>query len=118
MRKFKKVIIKKPKRVIVSKEIKKPKVEEVVKKEVIKKGLSKSQKMDNWVEWSSLGFPYKILEGIEEINRDMNLNYNHSYGFKVMFFMYMEGWNRDKTEKYFKVDYFGYEVIYIKNIKV
>jgi len=65
-----------------------------------------SEKSDLWGKWSTRGssFPYEIEDIITKINTDMNLDLYEKYGFKVAYYMFMENWDRNTTEEYFKVD--------------
>jgi len=65
-----------------------------------------SEKSDLWAGWSRKGssFPPDIDDIIIEINVDMNLDIYEQYGFKVAYYMFMENWDRNTTEEYFKVD--------------
>lgn len=89
-----------------------------------------SDNMGTWAEWSQndggrkSNFPSDVLEFIHEINRQKfdelkeqhpsspaSYDPNHTYGFKIAFYMFMEDWERDYTEDYFEVNYF-YQVLY------
>lgn len=65
-----------------------------------------AEKNANWGHWSSknVGFPPEMEEEIKQINLDRGLDIWDSYGFRVRYYMYMEDWDRETTEEYFRVD--------------
>lgn len=81
------------------------------------KNLNTQEKSDLWAEWSGSEFPSEIAEQINNINMGKNLDLEHTYGYKIMFYHFMENKPIKEIEKYFKITPFEYQVLYLTDLK-
>ena len=70
--------------------------------------------INKWAEYSDnkIGFPSDIQGVIDTINLYKGLELEAPYGYQILYFAISNGWEIDFTIDYFKVDRFGYKVLY------
>lgn len=82
--------------------------------EYLKEQEDVSNIIDRWAEYSDkeIGFPSIVQNIIDNLNYYKGFDTSASYGYQILYFAISNGWDLDFTINYFKVDRFGYKVLY------